>query len=170
MNDPSRALVDPELDLVLERVADVPPGLIWKAWTRPEHLKEWFVPRPWTITECEIDLRPGGVFRMVMRPPDGEATGGDPGCYLEVVEGQRFSWTNALRPGFRPATSDPSDIVFTAEITIEPHGNGGTRYVARVMHRDPEGRTRHQEMGFYEGWGTCFDQLEELVRGWEGGG
>jgi hypothetical protein len=76
MNEPMNAVKDPELDLVLERVVDVPPELIWKAWTQPEHLKQWFVPRPWTITECEIDLRPGGVFRMVMRPPDGEATGG----------------------------------------------------------------------------------------------
>src|SRR5690606_19383383 len=51
--------IDPDLDLVLERVVDVPPHLVWKAWTEPRHLKEWFAPRPWTITDVELDLRPG---------------------------------------------------------------------------------------------------------------
>ena len=45
--------IDPKLDLVLEREIDVPVELVWKAWTTPEHLREWFVPKPWTITECE---------------------------------------------------------------------------------------------------------------------
>jgi uncharacterized protein YndB with AHSA1/START domain len=39
--------LDPKLDLVLERVVDVPPRLVWAAWTRPEHLKKWFTPAPW---------------------------------------------------------------------------------------------------------------------------
>ena len=63
---------DPKLDLVLERVVDVPRELVWKAWTTPEHLKHWFVPKPWTITDCEIDLRRGGIFRTVMRSPEGQ--------------------------------------------------------------------------------------------------
>ena len=57
--------VDPDLDLVLERVIDVPADLVWKVWTTPEHLVHWFVPKPWTVTACEMDLRPGGVFRPV---------------------------------------------------------------------------------------------------------
>lgn len=60
---------DPKLDLVLERVVDVPRELVWKARTTPEHLKKWFTPAPWTTVDCEIDLRPGGIFRTVMRSP-----------------------------------------------------------------------------------------------------
>ena len=75
---------DPKLDLVLERVIDVPRELVWTAWTTPKHLKHWFCPRPWTITECEIDLRPGGIFRSVMRSPEGQEFP-NIGCYLEVV-------------------------------------------------------------------------------------
>ena len=62
---------DPQLDLVLERVVDVPRELVWKAWTEPEHVMKWFTPAPWTVTECEIDLRPGGIFRTTMRSPEG---------------------------------------------------------------------------------------------------
>jgi uncharacterized protein YndB with AHSA1/START domain len=75
---------DPELDLVLERVVDVPPALVWRAWTEPERLKRWFTPKPWQTVECEIDLRPGGIFRTTMRSPEGEDTP-HVGCYLEVV-------------------------------------------------------------------------------------
>ena len=48
---------DPSLDLLLERVVDVPVELVWKAWTTPDLIKQWFAPRPWTTPECKIDLR-----------------------------------------------------------------------------------------------------------------
>ena len=63
---------DPKLDQVLERVVDVPPSLVWAAWTNPEQVKKWFAPAPWQTVDCEIDLRPGGVFRTVMRSPEGK--------------------------------------------------------------------------------------------------
>ena len=104
---------DPDLDLVLEREVDVPPDRVWAAWTQPEQLKRWFAPAPFTTTDCEIDLRPGGIFRTVMRSPEGEEFAGD-GCFLEVVESRRLVWTSALGPGFRPNVVE--DIAFTAII------------------------------------------------------
>lgn len=152
--------LDPELDLELERVIDVPPRLVWEAWTRPEHIKEWFAPAPWTVSDCEIDLRPGGTFRTVMRSPEGEEFPGT-GCYLEIETERRLVFTDALLPGYRPAESP----FFTAVVTMEPHGDG-TRYVARALHRDPEGRKKHEEMGFHDGWSQCLDQLVALVKKW----
>ena len=87
----------PKLDLVLERVVDVPPELVWAARTAPEHVKKWFTPAPWTTVDCEIDLRPGGLFRTVMRSPEGEEFPGV-GCYLEVIENRKLSWTSVLGP------------------------------------------------------------------------
>ena len=55
-----------KLDLVLERTIDAPIDLVWAAYTNPEHLKRWFAPRPYEVTECELDLRPGGIFRIRM--------------------------------------------------------------------------------------------------------
>ena len=162
MNATNRHQLDPRLDLVLERVTDVPPERIWAAWTVPEQLMKWFTPVPWRTVECEIDLRPGGIFRTVMRSPEGEDFP-NVGCYLEVVPNRRLTWTSALLPGFRPAGKPTSDdtcgpVQFPAVITLEPHGKG-TKYVALVMHADEDGRKGHEAMGFHEGWGKAFDQL-----------
>jgi len=159
---------DPKLDLVLERVVDVPRDLVWTAWTTPEHLKKWFTPKPWMTVDCEIDPRPGGIFRTVMRSPEGQEFP-SVGCYLEVIPNERLVWTNALGPGYRPATTSSEaaecdQFPFTAVLTLEPHGQG-TKYTALVMHRDEEARKKHEAMGFQEGWGKALDQLVAFVKG-----
>ena len=134
---------DPGLDLVLERIVDVPRELVWNAWTIPSHVKKWFTPAPWQTVDCEIDLRPGGIFRTVMRSPEGQEFPNF-GCYLEVIRNEKLVWTNALEPGFRPANPSAAEVaecgllVFTAVISLEPHGNG-TKYTALVMHKDEDG-------------------------------
>jgi uncharacterized protein YndB with AHSA1/START domain len=154
---------DSRLDLLLERIVDVPRELVWRAWTTPEHLKKWFTPAPWKTVDCEIDLRPGGIFRTVMRSPEGHDFP-NIGCYLEVIEGEKLTWTNALTPGFRPLSpaaikvSDMGALAFTAVIFLEPHARG-TRYTALVMHGDEETCKRHEQMGFHDGWGKALDQL-----------
>ena len=152
---------DAALDLVLEREVDVPPQLVWAAWTEPEQLKRWFAPAPYTTPECEIDLRPGGIFRTVMRSPEGEESHGA-GCFLEVVEQQRLVWTSALGPGYRPNVAE--DLSFTAIISLEPSASG-TRYTAVAMHSDAAAASRHAEMGFHEGWGAALDQLVAVAKG-----
>ena len=159
-------LPDPgtNLDLVLRRDVPVSPGKLWKAWTVPEHVRRWFAPAPWKTVDCEIDLRPGGVFRTVMRSPEGQDHP-NVGCYLEVVENRRLVWTTGLLPGFRPIASPvrhAGGIVFTAAISLEPHG-AGTRYVAHAMHRDAAGCRQHDERGFHQGWGKALDQLVEVA-------
>jgi len=167
MNDSARQVIDPRLDLVMERVVDVPVELVWRAWTVPEHLMPWFTPAPWTTVACEIDLRPGGVFRTMMRSPEGEEFP-EIGCYLEVVPNRRLTWTNALAPGFRPAAilagqAECAAIVMTATIGLTPVGTG-TRYHVHVQHRDEAGRKQHEDMGFHDGWGKALDQLVALNR------
>lgn len=153
-----RPEINPALDLVLERVVDVRPELVWKAWTEPEHLKRWFTPAPWETIDCEIDLRPGGAFSTTMRSPDGQVVPAEPGCYLEIVENRKLVFTDALGPGYRPKASP----FFTAVILLEPEGSG-TRYTAIAMHTDEEGKKQHEEMGFLDGWGKALDQLVELT-------
>ena len=156
------AIPDPRLDLFLERVVDVPPELVWAAWTVPEHVMRWFTPTPWTTVDYEIDLRPGGIFRFVMRSPEGQEFL-NIGCYLEIIEHQKLVWTVVLAPGYRPASEAPDSLPFTAIIALEPQGSG-TKYTALAMHRDEEGRKRHEEMGFHDGWGKALDQLVAYVR------
>lgn len=153
--------VDPTLDLVLEREVDVPPAAVWRAWTTPELLTQWFAPKPYETVECEIDLRRGGVFRTVMRSPEGEDTE-NANCYLDVVAERRLVWSTALGPGYRPRPDAPMPM--TAVIELEPTAGGGTRYRATVLHRDPADAAQHAELGFAAGWGAALDQLVDLVR------
>ena len=155
--------LDPSLDLVLERIVDVSPELVWMAWTTPEHLKKWFTPAPWKTIECEIDLRPGGIFRTVMQSPEGQTFPGA-GCYLEVVPSEKLVWTNALQPGYRPHGAPAgAELRFTAVITLEAQGTE-TKYTATVIHGDIESCQKHEAMGFHHGWGAALDQLVAMVK------
>ena len=154
-------------DLVLERTLDAPIDLVWEAFTNPEHIKQWFAPRPYQITECELDLRPGGIFRIRMVGPDNFDTGhGVPGCVLEVVDGNKLSWTSALGPGYRPNEMGEGceSFPFTAIVTLTDAGNGRTNYKAVALHKNAADRERHEQMGFQDGWGTVADQLAEYAR------
>ena len=153
---------DPHLDLVLERIVDVPSNLVWAAWTTPEYLKKWFTPAPWQTVDCEIDLRPGGIFRFVMRSPEGQEFP-NVGCYLEVIENEKLVWTGALKPGCRPQNAAIGVPLFTAVILLEPH-NAGTKYTAIAIHGDEDGAKKHADMGFRDGWGKALDQLVALAK------
>ena len=139
MNSPALATLDLALDLVFERVVDVSPEQLWRGWTDPQMLKTWFTPAPWSTVDCEIDLRPGGIFRTVMRSPEGEEFDSS-GCYLHIDKHRKLVWTNALLPGFRaaavkPKTSDDcSDLIFTGIVSLETLANG-TRYTAKHSSR-----------------------------------
>ena len=155
-----------KFDLVLERTIDAPSELVWKAWTDPQLLKQWFAPKPYEISEIELDLRPGGIFRVRMVGPDGFDTGhGGAGCVLEVVDGERLAWTSALGPQFRPAEMGEGCESFpmTAIVTMSDAGGGKTLYRAVALHRNEADRDVHANMGFEEGWGQCADQLQELA-------
>ena len=154
---------DPALDLVLERTVDVAPSFVWDAWTRPGLLKQWFCPKPWQTVDAEIELAPGGIFRTVMRGPDGTEFE-NIGCYLEVVPGRRLMWTGALGPDYRPQAVGPAaPFVMTAIIDIEPTPSGGTKYTATVLHADASSREKHEAMGFRHGWSAALDQLVALA-------
>jgi uncharacterized protein YndB with AHSA1/START domain len=155
---------DPKLDLVLERVVDVRPQLVWACWTEPRHLKKWFTPAPWKTVEAKVDLRPGGQFYFVMESPEGQRFP-NTGCLLEVVKNERLTWTNALLPGYRPAAvgSGEMDFPFTATILIQKAGKG-TKYTAVAMHRNPSDVEKHAKMGFHDGWGKALEQLVAVAK------
>ena len=147
-----------ERELILVRETDVPRERLYAGWTQPELLVQWFTPKPWTTTACEIDLRVGGTCKTTMRSPEGEEFP-NVGIFLEIVPNQRLVFTDAYGPGWEP---NPH-FFFTAVLTFETLPSGPTRYTARAMHWTRESCEKHAAMGFMEGWGKAFDQLTELV-------
>lgn len=155
------ATIDPKLDFAIERFIDAPTRLVWEALTKPEHLKEWYMPRAWgKVSRAEMDVRPGGIIRIDIAMPGG---GDSPnvGCILEVDPMKRLVWTSMLFPGYRPAVFD--DIPITAIMTMEAEGKG-TRYVFTALHRDEADFQKNKTSGFYEGTEIAVDQFVAHVK------
>ncbi len=153
--------LDPKLDFAIERFIDAPTRLVWEALTKPEHLKEWYMPRAWgRVARAELDLRPGGAFRIDIALPDGKVVP-NLGCVLEVTPLKRLIWTAMLFPDYRPAVFD--DIPITAIMTMEPSGKG-TRYVFTALHRDEGDLEKNKASGFYQGTEIALDQFVEHVQ------
>lgn len=93
--------LDPETDLKLERVVDAPRDLLWLCWTTPEHIKNFFIPAPHKVTECDLDLRVGGRFNTVFEV-DGQRMD-NRGVFLEIDPGNKLVFTNGYTEGWKPA-------------------------------------------------------------------
>ncbi len=148
--------INPKLDIVLERFIDAPGHLVWEALTKPEHLKEWYMPKPWgRVSKCELDLRPGGILSIDIATADGHEVP-NVGCVLDVVPMERLVWTSMLFPGYRPAVFD--DIPITAIMTIESVGTG-TRYIFTALHRDEADLEKNKSSGWLQGTEIAMDQF-----------
>jgi uncharacterized protein YndB with AHSA1/START domain len=157
MTTSSPSTIDAERDLILTRLIDAPCENVFRAWTEPELLKQWFAPLPWTTPVAEMDVRPGGANLIVMRSPEGEEYP-NRGVYLEVVKNRRLVFTDAYTAPWTPSEKP----FMTVELTFADEG-GKTRYTALVHHWTAADRTTHAEMGFHEGWGQTTDQLAKLA-------
>jgi uncharacterized protein YndB with AHSA1/START domain len=147
-------------ELVLTRIINAPREKVFKAWTDPELLRQWFAPKPWTTPVAQLDVRPGGANLIVMRGPDGNEFP-NRGVYLEVVRNERLVFTDAYTKAWEPSEKP----FMTATLTFEDAGSGKTKYTARVLHWTVADCETHKKMGFHEGWGQCAAQLEAVVSG-----
>ena len=146
-------------EMSFTRLLDAPADKLFRCWTRPELIKRWFAPQPWTISAAELDLRPGGASKITMRSPEGQDMP-CPGQYLEVVPNRKLVFTDAFTGDWVPVNGTPFMV---ATVIFEPEGDK-TRYTATVRHWSEEARARHERMGFYPGWNKCADQLEALAK------
>lgn len=150
--------LDPELDLVLTRDLNAPREILFKCWTTPEHLMQWFVPKPHKVTACELDVRPGGACNTTF-DVDGTIVE-NKGVYLEVIPNEKLVFTDTYTSGWKPAP----EPFMTAIITFHDLGAGRTRYTAVARHRTAEIAKTHADMGFQHGWGTATEQLEAFAK------
>ncbi|CAN7324434.1 SRPBCC family protein [Phyllobacterium sp. LjRoot231] len=149
---------NPDLDLTISRVIKAPRSVVWSAWTNPESFEQWWIPAPAKCKVSEMDLRPGGAFVTQISENGGDFMPHLSGCFLALDDLERIVFTNSLVGGWRPAEQP----FMTAIITLQDHPLG-TDYVAHVMHKNNADRNTHEELGFYDGWGTVAEQLAKLV-------
>ena len=145
-------------ELVLTRVMNATPAQLFKAWTTPELMTEWFAPKPYETPVVEIEPRDGGKFRTVMKGPDNfemDSTG----VLLKVEKDRRIIFTDAFGPDWKPTEK----AFFAVEILFDDLGDGRTRYTAIARHWSVEDCQSHVEMGFHEGWGQVAAQLEAVA-------
>ncbi|MGZ2411941.1 uncharacterized protein YndB with AHSA1/START domain [Sphingomonas sp. F9_3S_D5_B_2] len=147
------------LELSVERRIAAPPAPVWQIMT--DRITEWWCPRPWTTTIEQLEWRPGGAFRLVMRGPAGEADcQGEEnvgGVLLEYEPERRFIFTDAFSAGWQPHKP-----FLVGVMEIEPDGEG-TLYRASARHWTAEAAEEHRKMGFEEGWSAVAAQLADLA-------
>jgi uncharacterized protein YndB with AHSA1/START domain len=112
-----------------------------------------------------LDPTPGGAFVTSMSEDGIAFVPHMDACFLAVEPGARLVFTNAIDSHWRP--SAPQPVAMTAEIRLGDDPEG-TRYGVVVRHCDAAARTRHEELGFFDGWGAVTDQLAGLVEGRSG--
>ena len=160
-----------ERDFVLSRVFDAPRSLVFKTWTDPKHMARWWGPKPFTCPVCEMDARPGGHYRIVMRAPDG-ADYPIKGTYREVVEPERLvftmdctehpaAWHDMVNPN-RGADPNPAGEML-ATITFDELGSQ-TRVTIRIRFQSAAVRDSMVKMGMNEGWSQSLDRLQQLLQ------
>lgn len=140
-----------ELELVVTRVFNAPPRLVFEAWTKPELMKRWWAPKSsgMTLASCEMDVRTGGRYRLEFDRGTGQPLAFF-GKYLEVIPDARLVWSN-----------EESEQGSVTTLTFEDH-DGSTRLVMRE--RYPTKDALDQALaGMEDGMGESFTQLDELL-------
>ena len=149
---------DPEFDLVLTRDMAVAAATLYKCWTTPHHLMQWFIPKPNRVTACTLDVRVGGACNTTF-DVEGQIIENN-GVYLEVVPNEKLVFTDTYAAGWKP---NPEPFM-TAIVTFENLGPSKARYTAVARHRSAVAAKQHAEMGFFTGWGIVATQLEDYAQ------
>ncbi len=139
-------------ELLIERLLDAPPSLVYKVWTQPEHLVHWWGPKDFSTPSWDMDVRPGGSFRILIRSIDGTEFWMR-GVYREVVEPERLVFTFAWE-------DENGDPVHETLVTVRFDAEGKqTRFsFHQALFRTPVECEDHRG-----GWSECFDRLAAYV-------
>jgi uncharacterized protein YndB with AHSA1/START domain len=148
--------------VVIERLFDAPVGLIWQMWTDPEHFKQWYGPKGFTVPVADMDVRVGGRRIICMASPDGSMKMWTTGEFTEIVPNERLVYTespsdehgNAVSPS---AMGMPDGYPATTEVTVLLTELGGRTRMVMTHAGVPA------DSGAGGGWEQAFDKLADYV-------
>jgi uncharacterized protein YndB with AHSA1/START domain len=147
----------PTKEVLITRIFDAPPEVVFDAWTDAKHMKEWWGPTDFTNPVCEIDARPGGTIRIDMRGPAGtpyDAVFPMKGVFEEVVRPSRLVFTDSA---FFGEDEDPA-IEARTTVTFEPQ-DGKTKVTVRAVVLKAKPEYAEALSGMEEGWSQSLDKL-----------
>jgi uncharacterized protein YndB with AHSA1/START domain len=157
-------------DFVLTRIFDAPRELMWKCFTEPERMKQWWGPKGFTVIASKMDLRVGGTYHYGMKSPDGHAMWGK-FVYREIVAPERMVFINSFSDEKGGITRHPMNASWPLELlttfTFEDPGNGKTRFTLRWSpYKATEDEQNTFDVGrdsMTQGWGGTMQQLEAYL-------
>jgi len=143
-----------DVELMVRRVFDAPARLIFRAWSEPELLMRWWVPKSFGITfiSCEADVRTGGTYRFVFGHPDFDQPMAFHGRYIDVVPPNKIVWTN----------EESGEAGSVSTLTLEER-HGQTHLLIRDVYPSKEALDATIESGSTGGWSEQFATLETLL-------
>lgn len=145
----------PVWELKIDRLISAPRERVYKAWTDPEQMRQWFAPKPFELVVTKMDFRVGGRFEMAMKGPDGSRFPFT-GTYRVIEPGKKLEWTGEFAEG-------PVDQM-TTTVTFADEG-GKTRVAAHQRFFVMTETIKHATAGAKQGWGMTMDQLTAYVEG-----
>lgn len=172
-NEPVLSKGKGEGDFVMTRVFDAPRELVWQAWTDQKHLARWWGPHMFTNPVCEIDLRPGGAWRIEMQGPQGERHPAK-GVYREIAQPERLvftidhsdlpdAWHDMVNPGRDRKAGKPS-LEALVTVTLEEEA-GKTKMTIAIRFESAAVRDALVKLGMTQGWSQSLERLEAAVGG-----
>jgi uncharacterized protein YndB with AHSA1/START domain len=141
-------------EVVITRVIDAPARLLFEAFSTREHLLQWFGPKGWPLTLCEVDFRVGGRYRFAMTGPSGEQNTPFGGSYLEIVPNKKIVYDDAWE------TPEAEQMVVT--VTFDEQ-DGKTTLTIRTLFASVAMKEQHLGMGMLDGVDSSLDQLVDVV-------
>ncbi|WP_010276650.1 SRPBCC domain-containing protein [Paenibacillus senegalensis] len=153
-------------ELIMERVFDAPRDLVFQAFTKEEHLKQWWGPKGWSLTYCDLDFRPDGVWHYCMKCVDesqGDFFGMESwgkAVYAEIVEGEKIVYTDYFSDAEGSINTDMPAATVTM-IFLEQGGK--TKLINRSEYPTIEALQQVIDMGVEEGTSLTFDCLDEYL-------
>ncbi len=157
-------------ELVLNRVFDAPPALVWKAWTEAERLKHWWGPKGFTVHTCKVDLRPGGVFHYGMTAPDGSEIWGR-FVYREIKAPERLVFMVSFSDAKGGVSRHPGNMSWPLQmlstVAFEQQGGKTGVTVRWLPFEATELERKTFENGrdsMNQGWGGTFEQFADYLK------
>jgi uncharacterized protein YndB with AHSA1/START domain len=151
--------VDSDTEIITTRVFNAPRTLVFKAWTDPKHVAKWWGPKAFTSYDCEIDLRPGGSFRLLMSGPDGTVYPCR-GIYREIVEPEKIVLVGPSDDSPACGAGLPPNAVVTVTFADL---DGRTKLTIHTQLRSADDVAAVTQAGYVVGWESCLDRLAEIV-------